>query len=224
MVKLATQTNKSIFITQKELLLQHKRGVSYTKSSEIPYQYEHPITDHTGSGFINKNILLKKKKKTNLYTIINLSIPKIRWFSCYFVEKKPWSVVNKNWEFVITSLKKWNKCFNRHYSASIVNKKHFKEWVNQLFANIDKCTFCVDIVVFLSFVINKNGVHVDLEKIKVIQEWPIHKNVGDVPNFHGLASFYRRFIPNFSILASHLNELVKKDVSFCVGWKTTTCF
>jgi len=37
-----------------------------------------------------------------------------------------------------------------------------------LFANIDKCTFCVDNVVFLGFVVSKNGVHVDLEKIKAI--------------------------------------------------------
>jgi len=31
---------------------------------------------------------------------------------------------------------------------------------NSLFANIDKCTFCVDNVVFLGFIVNKNGVHV----------------------------------------------------------------
>ena len=42
---------------------------------------------------------------------------------------------------------------------------------NSLFANIDKCTFCVDNVVFLGFIVNKIGVHVDPEKIKAIQEW-----------------------------------------------------
>jgi len=31
----------------------------------------------------------------------------------------------------------------------------------QLFANVDKCTFCVDSVVLLGFIVNKNGVHVD---------------------------------------------------------------
>ena len=41
---------------------------------------------------------------------------------------------------------------------------------NQLFANVDKCTFCVASVVFLSFIVNKDGVHVDPSKIKVIQE------------------------------------------------------
>jgi len=87
---------------------------------------------------------------------------------------------------------------------------------NQLYANIDKCTFSVDSVVFLGFAVNKNGVHVDPEKIKAIQEWPIPKSVGDIHNFHGLASFYRR-LPNFSTLTSPLNEHVKKRYTFCVG-------
>ena len=86
---------------------------------------------------------------------------------------------------------------------------------NNLFANVDKCPFCVDNVVFLGFIVNKNGIHVDLEKIKAIQEWPTPQNVGDVRSFHGLASFYRRFVPNFSNVASPLNELVKKDTPFC---------
>ena len=46
-----------------------------------------------------------------------------------------------------------------------------------LFANIDKCTFCVNSVVLLGFVVRKNGVHVDTEKIKAIQEWPTPKSV-----------------------------------------------
>ena len=95
---------------------------------------------------------------------------------------------------------------------------------NSLFANIDKCTFCVDSVVFLGFVVNKNRVHVDTEKIKAIQEWPTPQNVGDVWSFHGLESFYRRFVPNFSSLASPLNELVKKDTSFCWTEKQDQAF
>ena len=49
--------------------------------------------------------------------------------------------------------------------------------------------------------------------------WPTPQNVGDVRSFHGLASFYRRFVPNFSSLASPLNELVKKDTLFCCNEK-----
>nr|KYP76740.1 hypothetical protein KK1_020993 [Cajanus cajan] len=40
------------------------------------------------------------------------------------------------------------------------------------------------------------------------------KSVGDIMSFHGLECFYRRFVQDFSTLASHLNELMKKNVPF----------
>jgi len=67
-------------------------------------------------------------------------------------------------------------------------------------------------------------VHVDPEKIKAIQEWSIPQNVGDVRSFHGLANFYKRFVPNFSSLVSPLNELVKKDTPFCWTEKQDQAF
>nr|KYP50192.1 Retrovirus-related Pol polyprotein from transposon 17.6 [Cajanus cajan] len=85
---------------------------------------------------------------------------------------------------------------------------------NHLFGNLEKCNFCVDSVVFIGFIVSKNGVHVDPEKIKAIQEWPTPQSVEDVKSFLGLTSFYRRFVPNFSTLASPLNNLVKKNVEF----------
>ena len=93
-----------------------------------------------------------------------------------------------------------------------------------LFATIDKCTFCVDSVVFLAFVVSKNGVHVDAEKIKAIQEWTTPKSVGDIRSLHGLTSFYRWLVPNFSTLASPLNELVKKNVAFTQGERQEQAF
>nr|KYP42071.1 Retrovirus-related Pol polyprotein from transposon 17.6 [Cajanus cajan] len=88
---------------------------------------------------------------------------------------------------------------------------------NHLYANLEKCTFCKENVNFLGFIVGKEGVQVDPEKIKAIQDWPTPKSVGDVRSFHGLASFYRRFVKDFSTLASPLNELVKKDVPFIWG-------
>ena len=60
------------------------------------------------------------------------------------------------------------------YSTSVESHIHHLREVlivlrkNQLFANVNKCTFCADSVVFLGFIVNKNGVHVDPSKIQVV--------------------------------------------------------
>ena len=85
---------------------------------------------------------------------------------------------------------------------------------HQLYANLKKCTFCMEYVVFLRYVFSSQGISFDEEKVKVVRDWPTSKNVNAVRSFHGLASFYRRFVKNFSFIATPLNELVKKNVVF----------
>jgi hypothetical protein len=61
----------------------------------------------------------------------------------------------------------------------------------KLYANLDKCTFCTDKIVFLGFVVSGQGVEVDEEKIKAIREWVPLQNVSQVRSFLRLAGFYR---------------------------------
>ena len=93
-----------------------------------------------------------------------------------------------------------------------------------LYANFKKCSFCMDKIVFLGFVVSANGIEVEKDKVKAILDWPTPKNISEVRSFHGLASFYRRFVKNFSTIAAPLNEIVKKEVGFHWGEKQQHAF
>ena len=65
-------------------------------------------------------------------------------------------------------------------------------------------------IVYLGFVISSNELKMDPEKVKAIKEWPSPKNIFEVRRFHGLASFYRKFIKTFSEISVPMMDTVKK--------------
>jgi hypothetical protein len=50
----------------------------------------------------------------------------------------------------------------------------------------------------------------DPDKVEVIKNCPSPRNIFEVRSFHGLASFYRKFIRNFSGISTTMMDTVKK--------------
>lgn len=63
---------------------------------------------------------------------------------------------------------------------------------------------------FLGLVVGKNGIRVNPTKVEVLKSWPRPKSLTDVRSFIGSLQFLRRFIKNFSSLATPLINLTKK--------------
>ncbi|KAI4902633.1 hypothetical protein NFI96_002208 [Prochilodus magdalenae] len=80
---------------------------------------------------------------------------------------------------------------------------------HQLYVKGEKCEFHLRSTSFLGYVISPEGVVMDDHKVDAVVNWPTPKSVRDLQRFLGFANFYRRFIRNFSTIASPLTSLLK---------------
>lgn len=78
---------------------------------------------------------------------------------------------------------------------------------NKLFVKREKCEFHAETVTFLGYIVSKGQLRMDPEKVSAVAEWPIPTSRKHLQRFLGFANFYRRFIRNYSQVASPLTAL-----------------
>ena len=77
-----------------------------------------------------------------------------------------------------------------------------------------KCHFALTEVEYLGHVVSAKGVRTDPKKIEAVGKFPTPQDVKALRSFLGLASYYRKFVPDFAKVAGPLHALTKKDVPF----------
>lgn len=97
--------------------------------------------------------------------------------------------------------------FEEHMEMLDLVAKRLRE--ANLTINLSKSKFCVPRLSYLGYILDENGINVDIEKIKSITDYPVPKNVKEVRRFLGMCGWYRRFIVDFADKSAHISNLLK---------------
>ncbi len=77
-----------------------------------------------------------------------------------------------------------------------------------------KCAFLQPSFRDLGFLVTPDGLCPDPAKVTILKSVPIPDSVSAVRSLLGLASYFRRFIPDFSVIAEPLQQLTRKGIPF----------
>ncbi len=98
-----------------------------------------------------------------------------------------------------------------------------KLWKVGPYAKLDKCGFHQFEVEFLSYIISRNGIHMDPRKVQTIVDWATPASIQDVQCFLWFANFYYTLFHNRD--PSHSSN--SKGSTFFLGswsWKCLSIF
>jgi hypothetical protein len=77
--------------------------------------------------------------------------------------------------------------------------------------NPKKSHFSMEEGKLLGHIFSPEGIKIDLERVKTIQQIDIPRNKKSLQSFIGKINFLRRFIPNFAEIIKYITDMLKKD-------------
>ncbi|GJW89313.1 multiprotein-bridging factor 1a [Tanacetum coccineum] len=137
------------------------------------------------------NELLKKgmmRESMSLCSVPILLVPKKDGSFRMCMDSRAVNKITINYRFIILH---FDDMLDQLYGASIFSKIDLRSGYHQIRIRPE------------------DGIHVDSAKVDAIVSWPTPTSLHEICSFHGLASFYHRFIQNFSTLVSPITECLK---------------
>ena len=97
--------------------------------------------------------------------------------------------------------------------------KHLEDVLNKLRLaglkiKLSKCNFFEKEVKYLGYSITDDGFKPQEEKVLAIEKFDTPTSVDGIRSFLGMAGYYRAYIPQFSVTAKPMTELLKKEKEF----------
>jgi hypothetical protein len=85
---------------------------------------------------------------------------------------------------------------------------------HRLYAKMSKCEFLRSNISSLGPSISSAVIGVEERKIWAVRSWERPKNLVNLQSFLGLCNYYRKFVRNFSTIATTLTNLTKSEIPF----------
>ena len=100
----------------------------------------------------------------------------------------------------------YSRSFEDHMATLCRVFQRFREVSLKL--SPEKCNWCQRETAFLGVLVSEDSIAIHPDKIQKVKHFPTPRSPKEVRAFLGLASYYRRYIPDFAKIAFPLTQLL----------------